>query len=292
MRKARLLAALFISGVLSAPSNLVAQTKPVESNNKHGSICVLPNPPERPTRISPGGDYNPKTLTLMIDEHEPIPWPHKEPELIEGLELQAKHLVALTSEGKRIQSFRFKFSEDDDAKLCIYFNGYQGVQLGNKKNADWCRVKVQACWRNVARGVAGDVPGGLPVDGTSTIGGILSSEPQLPRLTSPARIRLAQGAMQHLLITRVSPNYPPEAERQHIEGAVLLHINIDKNGNVSNVDPVSGHPLLTPAAVDEVKQWKYNPYLLNQTPVDVETTVLIKFVISSGKAYSVIAWEP
>jgi hypothetical protein len=148
MRKAGILAvALFISGVLSLPSNSVAQTEGTESHNEHGSICVLPNSPEPPTRISPGGEYNPKTLTLRIDEQEPTRWPHKQPVLIDDLDLQTNHLVVLTSDGKRIQSFRFKFSEDDDAKLCIYFDGYQGVQLGNKKNADWCRVKVRACWR-------------------------------------------------------------------------------------------------------------------------------------------------
>jgi|ERR1700689_794234 len=151
MRKPRILAgALFISGVLSLPSNSVAQTNPTESSNENGSICVLPNSPEPPTRISPGGEYNPKTLTLRIDKQEPIRWPHKEPVLIDGLDLQTNHLVVLTSDGKRIHSFRFKFSEDDDAKLCIYFDGYQGVQLGNRKNADWCRVKVRACWRKSA----------------------------------------------------------------------------------------------------------------------------------------------
>ena len=148
MRKARALtAALLFSGVLSLPINSVAQTRPSESNNEHGGICVLPNSPEPPTRISPGGEYNPNTLTLRIDKQEPIRWPHKQPVLIDSLDLQTNHLVVLTSDGKRIQSFRFKFSEDDDAKLCIYFDGYQGVQLGNKKNADWCRVKVRACWR-------------------------------------------------------------------------------------------------------------------------------------------------
>jgi hypothetical protein len=151
MRKARILAAaLFISRVLFLPSNSVAQTNPTESNNENGSICLLPNSPEAPTRISPGGEYNPKTLTLQIDKQEPIRWPHKEPVLIDGLDLQTNHLVVLTSDGKRIQSFRFKFSEDDDAKLCIYFDGYQGVQIGNRKNADWCRVKVRACWRQIA----------------------------------------------------------------------------------------------------------------------------------------------
>ena len=91
--------------------------------------------------------YNPDTLTLRVDKQEPLRWPHKAPVLISGLDLQDNHLVVLTSDGKRIQSFRFKFSKDDDSRLCIYYDGYQGVQLGNTKNADWCRVKTQACWR-------------------------------------------------------------------------------------------------------------------------------------------------
>ncbi len=100
--------------------------------------------PGTPTRISPGGEYNPKTLTVRMDKQEPIHWPHKEPVLIDSLDLQARHLVVLTSDGKRIQSFQFKFAEDDDARLCIYFDGYQGVQLGSKKNADSCKGKGAA----------------------------------------------------------------------------------------------------------------------------------------------------
>jgi TonB family protein len=96
--------------------------------------------------------------------------------------------------------------------------------------------------------------------------------------------------MRSFLVTKVNPNYPPEAQRQHVDGMVLLHIDIDENGNVSKVEPVSGHPLVIPAAIDAIKQWKYKPYLLNQKPVEVETTVLIKFVISGGNAYTIIAF--
>jgi len=66
--------------------------------------------------------------------------------LVTDLDLQEKHLVVLTSDGKRIQSFRFKFSPDDNTKLCIYFDGYQGVQLGNTTNAFWCRAERRKCW--------------------------------------------------------------------------------------------------------------------------------------------------
>jgi len=138
---------LIVFAGLSFFSNVAAQTPSIEANGKSGSICVLPNSTEPPTRISPGGEYNPDTLTVRIDKGQSIRWPHKEPVLIDGLDLQANHLVVLTSDGKRIQSFRFKFSEDDDARLCVYFDGYQGVQLGNTKNALWCKVKTRACWR-------------------------------------------------------------------------------------------------------------------------------------------------
>ena len=139
---------LLCSTVLSSPFPAAAQGTTNEATKpQSGSLCVLPNPPEPPTRISPGGYYNPDTLTISVDNGQPIRWPHKEPVRIDCLDLQDNHLVVLTSDGKRIQSFRFKFSGDDNARLCIYFGGYQGVQVGNKKNADWCRVKMRACWR-------------------------------------------------------------------------------------------------------------------------------------------------
>jgi hypothetical protein len=139
---------LFVSGALCLPVNVAAQTTPVAGiQSGTGSICVLPNSPHPPTRISPGGMYNPDTLTVRVDKRESMRWPHKEPVLIEGLRLQDNHLMVLTSDAKRIQSFRFKFAKEDDAKLCIYYDGYQGVQLGNRKTALWCRAKTHACWR-------------------------------------------------------------------------------------------------------------------------------------------------
>ncbi len=86
---------------------------------------MLPNSPEPPTRISPGGEYNPATLTVRIDKREPIPWPHKPPVRINELSLSDRHLIVLTSDGKRIQSFWFRFADYKDAELCMYFDGYQ-----------------------------------------------------------------------------------------------------------------------------------------------------------------------
>lgn len=107
---------------------------------QRGTICVLPNSADPPTRISPGGMYNPATLAVSIDNEKPILWPHKRSVRIENLILTERHLIVLTSDGKRIQSFWFRFSAKK-LHLCLSFDGYQGVQLGDPQNALWCKCK-------------------------------------------------------------------------------------------------------------------------------------------------------
>ena len=108
--------------------------------SESGTICVLPNSPDPPTRISPGGEYNPATLTVRIDKLVPILWPHKHPVRIENLALNERHLVVLTSDGKRIKSFWFRFSQYKETKLCLNFDGCQGVDLEGKLFL-WCKCK-------------------------------------------------------------------------------------------------------------------------------------------------------
>lgn len=106
-----------------------------------GTLCVAPNSSEPPTRFSPGQFYNPATLTLKIDKRPPVPWPHKESIKIDDLDVSERHLVVLTSDGKKIQSFWFRFSEYKTTDLCISFDGYQGVQVEDKKSSPWCKCK-------------------------------------------------------------------------------------------------------------------------------------------------------
>ena len=127
------------AAVLLLLSFLLAQT--LSAGPGQGTVCVAPNSTERPTRISPGGDYNPATLSLKIDKRQAIPWPHKESFKIENLDLKARHLVVLTSDGKRIQSFWFRFADYKSADLCIAFDGYGGVQLQEAKGTPWCKCK-------------------------------------------------------------------------------------------------------------------------------------------------------
>jgi TonB family protein len=93
------------------------------------------------------------------------------------------------------------------------------------------------------------------------------------------RIRVSSGVSQGLLIKKVAPEYPQDARDQHIQGTVILHVIIDKEGNVSDVQLISGHPLLAPAAIEAVRQWKYRPYSLNGEPIEADTSVQVNFVL-------------
>jgi protein TonB len=61
----------------------------------------------------------------------------------------------------------------------------------------------------------------------------------------------------------------------------VLSAVIDTNGQIQNLQLVSGHPMLVPAALKAVKEWRYKPYLLNGQPVEVETTITVIFTLSS-----------
>ncbi len=135
-----------------------------------------------------------------------------------------------------------------------------------------------------AGGVPGGVPGGIPGGSAGgVIGGILSSQPvAVPKVAAPQRVRVSQGVSTGLLIKKVTPNYPPLARQARIQGQVILQAEISKEGTIQNLQLISGHAMLAPAAIEAVKQWRYKPYLLNGEPVAVETQVVVNFSLSGG----------
>jgi len=135
-----------------------------------------------------------------------------------------------------------------------------------------------------AGGVVGGVPGGVPGGQMGgVIGGIISSTPvAVPKVATPTRVRVSQGVTQGLLIRKVQPAYPPLARQARIQGTVLLAAEISKDGSIENLHLISGHPMLAPAAIEAVKQWKYKPYILNGEPVEVETQITVNFTLSGG----------
>lgn len=97
---------------------------------------------------------------------------------------------------------------------------------------------------------------------------------------TPERVRVSQGVSQGLLVKKVQPDYPEVARQARIQGQVILQARIDKDGNVAELNLVSGHPLLAPEAIKAVKKWKYKPYLLEGVPVAVETQIIVNFTLS------------
>lgn len=81
------------------------------------------------------------------------------------------------------------------------------------------------------------------------------------------------------LLLQVPPDYPELALRTHVSGEVHLEAIIDEEGNVTDIKVIEGHPLLHPAAVDAVKQWKYTPTVQNGEPIQILATIIINFKI-------------
>ena len=143
-------------------------------------------------------------------------------------------------------------------------------------------IKEEEAPPPMASGVVGGVPGGVPGGQLSgVIGGIVNSSANIPIATLlPKRIRVSQGVIQGQCIRKVEPTYPKIALNARIQGQVLLKAVIDKSGGVTELQVLSGHPMLIPAALEAVKQWRYRPYLLNGEAVEVETTITVTFNIA------------
>jgi len=134
-------------------------------------------------------------------------------------------------------------------------------------------------------GVAGGVPGGVPGGSMGgVIGGIIgqTATSVVPKVATPQRVRVSQGVSEGLLVHQVKPNYPALAKQARIQGSVVLQAAIGKDGSIQNLRLVSGHPMLAPAAIEAVKQWKYRPYFLNGEPVEVDTQITVNFTLAGG----------
>ena len=81
------------------------------------------------------------------------------------------------------------------------------------------------------------------------------------------------------LVHRVQPIYPDIPRRTGIQGEVVLSALIAKDGSIENLQVLSGNPLLVPAAIEAVRQWRYKPYILNNQAVEVQTTINVKFIL-------------
>lgn len=135
-----------------------------------------------------------------------------------------------------------------------------------------------------ATGIAGGVPGGVAGGSMGgVIGGVIGgagSAPPPPPKPNVSRTRVGGAVQAAKLVNRVQPMYPPLARQTRISGTVKLHAIIGKDGIVQQLQVQSGHPLLVQSALDAVKQWRYQPTLLNGEPVEVDTEIDVIFSLA------------
>ena len=84
------------------------------------------------------------------------------------------------------------------------------------------------------------------------------------------------------VVRKILPVYPPLARSARIQGQVVLQAVISKQGVIENLKLMSGHPMLVPAAIEAVRQWRYRPYVLNNEPVEVETQITVNFSLGGS----------
>lgn len=105
--------------------------------------------------------------------------------------------------------------------------------------------------------------------------------PPAPPATIKREFRTSS-MLEGSLIRRVQPIYPPLARSARIQGSVVLTAVISQTGTMKNVTALSGHPMLVPAALAAVSQWRYRPYVLNGEAIEVETQITVNFVLGTN----------
>ena len=81
------------------------------------------------------------------------------------------------------------------------------------------------------------------------------------------------------MLSRVEPEYPADALAAHRSGDVVLEVHVAKDGTVSSVRTLSGDPMLTEAASQAVRNWRYQPYSVQGKPAEFQTDTTLKFAL-------------
>lgn len=138
-------------------------------------------------------------------------------------------------------------------------------------------LKIQGKTGKEISGVEGGVEGGV-VGGVlgGVVGGVL--RPREVELGKDV-VRATGEVMPPRLIKKVDPVYPEEARKAGVSGVVILEVQTDKTGHVKDVRILRSIPMLDQAAIDAVKQWVYEPLIVNGQPKGVIFTVTVSFML-------------
>jgi TonB family protein len=130
----------------------------------------------------------------------------------------------------------------------------------------------------VPESLRGAAPIGPPIVATAGPAQIMPvSTPmqQIPQSNGP--VHLSEEAARAMLVHSVDPVYPPEAVAQKLQGPVVLQAMIGRDGNVEDLKIVRGYFVLGRAAIAAVKQWRFQPYILNGHPEETQTVLTVNF---------------
>jgi protein TonB len=120
-----------------------------------------------------------------------------------------------------------------------------------------------------------------PSSTTGALSGVMGSSdvasPPAPDIQPEGPVKIGGVVKEPKLLSSTLPVYPAFAKEAHVEGDVVVRTTIDKNGNVTHMDIVSGPTMLRQAARDALGRWKYEPSKLDGQPVSVQLLVTIKF---------------
>jgi TonB family protein len=108
------------------------------------------------------------------------------------------------------------------------------------------------------------------------------------RFEVPDRVRLSENVLWSLMKNQVLPSYPAEAQNKEVQGEVALMLYVDRDGRVSNVEAVSGDPLLMASSVQAAKRLRFRSYFLDDEAVPTKGQINYLYTIVPGKGTTVI----
>lgn len=108
-----------------------------------GSVCVASRSDDPWWKVAAPDSINTRGFSVRIDNGSAVLWPQLKSLKLGGLDLEKTHLlVILDGNGKPVESVRFRFSSFKQVDLCMSYDGYQGMQLGEAtRRTPWCKCR-------------------------------------------------------------------------------------------------------------------------------------------------------
>jgi len=115
------------------------------------------------------------------------------------------------------------------------------------------------------------LPSGIGVGGNGPVVSVA------PTRAPVSRLHVSTGVLQGMLIAPIRPVYPAIAKAAHVEGSVVVEAVISRTGMIESLHVVTGPLMLQNAALDAIREARYQPFRLNGEPTEVQTTITVNF---------------